>query len=718
MEILSKSRLMLYVKGLDIDINKEASDVIMCKKNPSSYGYENLCTGVSGDSIDSVIRDRRFIIFDSFNIQGYCVTRHKKDDIDIIVICYAVFVRKNGVWQWKECERRGFIDRYSGLSSVQRSLYHECDIFGQTVVPMNNMEDRYAMPFGSKKTLLDYFGGPMIVHADLEDSVITTRLTFSSRKEMNHLARLMSDEKRLKIGDMPIYAETEEKANPGKMIVIAKTAGTLSFEEKDGMAVPAEAEKMMKRYARNWINTKSINQNSEHTCVCSIIQKNKDKVLVRAFCGVWYHAYLQHESQVELYEYKRIIYDAKTAPAKAGKEFSVDAEYPVWCGGMNGTIFQYTRKHIDEWIDFWKKTTTDYAISGDISAKSFSKIHVSPYKIVDICAAIGSDAVFEKLLNLPCPEGADNKNMRKWNDIIMAVLSDEESLEALFPYCDRTQEKLHKILGLPKGTLELFIINCIPKAFILKIQEIMHVSDDTWKYFMNMNSEDLSRFINLFDRRFTRPEQNVLLDVFILLIELFGVENFNAYVKFLKNACSIDFIPMYCTYLEKMSLVKDNRKVCEDVFKKMKWRLSDNELKKAYADMELIYYSTTEEYERLLPKYKKQYTKWETYIYEDEKIQVIYPKDPIEVVKEGIMLNHCLKSYVNAIADGSTNVLFIRRKNNIEKPYYTLEVRKGAIRQCHGFNNCNMSRDVEKFVKKYCAEKNIIFSKGTEALGV
>ncbi len=99
--------------------------------------------------------------------------------------------------------------------------------------------------------------------------------------------------------------------------------------------------------------------------------------------------------------------------------------------------------------------------------------------------------------------------------------------------------------------------------------------------------------------------------------------------------------------------------------------------------------------DNLQEKYKK-------FLYEDSNFAVITPKTTSEIVSEGEHLHHCVGSYVDRICNGSTNVLFIREKKDIKKPFYTVEISNlGIIQQVYGFGDKVATADVHDFVEKW-----------------
>lgn len=98
------------------------------------------------------------------------------------------------------------------------------------------------------------------------------------------------------------------------------------------------------------------------------------------------------------------------------------------------------------------------------------------------------------------------------------------------------------------------------------------------------------------------------------------------------------------------------------------------------------------------------------YEFGDKKYIVVVPKEPEEVYREGSELHHCVSSYVMRVAQGSTNIMFIRKKKKPDKPFFTVEItNEGHVRQIHGLQNRNVDSepDLVPFVKKWIREKKL-----------
>lgn len=62
------------------------------------------------------------------------------------------------------------------------------------------------------------------------------------------------------------------------------------------------------------------------------------------------------------------------------------------------------------------------------------------------------------------------------------------------------------------------------------------------------------------------------------------------------------------------------------------------------------------------------------------------PYDGKDIIVEGAKQSHCVGGYASRHANGSTTILFIRKKSDPETPYFTAEidVKSGEVKQCYG----------------------------------
>ena len=76
-----------------------------------------------------------------------------------------------------------------------------------------------------------------------------------------------------------------------------------------------------------------------------------------------------------------------------------------------------------------------------------------------------------------------------------------------------------------------------------------------------------------------------------------------------------------------------------------------------------------------------------------------------ELIAEGNSLHHCVAGYAQNHASGKTAILFIRRADKPEEPYFTLEFdeKQLVVRQNRGLRNCDRTPEVEAFETAWLA---------------
>lgn len=98
------------------------------------------------------------------------------------------------------------------------------------------------------------------------------------------------------------------------------------------------------------------------------------------------------------------------------------------------------------------------------------------------------------------------------------------------------------------------------------------------------------------------------------------------------------------------------------------------------------------EMEEKFPAIKKNYKKYrKKYHYETDTIFIRPAKNAGEIIREGKALHHCVgnESYIKSHNDGRSLILFLRKKEQPEWPYVTIEINteSGKIQQWYGAND-------------------------------
>jgi hypothetical protein len=82
-------------------------------------------------------------------------------------------------------------------------------------------------------------------------------------------------------------------------------------------------------------------------------------------------------------------------------------------------------------------------------------------------------------------------------------------------------------------------------------------------------------------------------------------------------------------------------------------------------------------------------------------LMIIVPIGLHEILREGRELHHCVGSYVDKVAKGETTILFVRKADDPEKPYFTMEYRDNKIIQLRGLRNQDAPKEVKAFVDQW-----------------
>jgi hypothetical protein len=86
------------------------------------------------------------------------------------------------------------------------------------------------------------------------------------------------------------------------------------------------------------------------------------------------------------------------------------------------------------------------------------------------------------------------------------------------------------------------------------------------------------------------------------------------------------------------------------------------------------------------------------------------PKCPEDIAVEGVTLSHCVKTYIDRVCNGNTNILFIRKKDDRKTPFFTVELTTDRrIVQVRGFGNRGMDTEpnMKEFVQQWAQDKKL-----------
>jgi phage FluMu protein Com len=104
------------------------------------------------------------------------------------------------------------------------------------------------------------------------------------------------------------------------------------------------------------------------------------------------------------------------------------------------------------------------------------------------------------------------------------------------------------------------------------------------------------------------------------------------------------------------------------------------------------------------------------YYHKNKEFIITYPKTLNDLFEEGRRLNHCVGSYGDAIKDGKSIILFVRKASEPDTPFFTLEVKPNynAITQFYGHSDTKPHKTKHKnlilFVKDWATKQGIVYN--------
>jgi hypothetical protein len=133
-------------------------------------------------------------------------------------------------------------------------------------------------------------------------------------------------------------------------------------------------------------------------------------------------------------------------------------------------------------------------------------------------------------------------------------------------------------------------------------------------------------------------------------------------------------------------------------YRSLEWH---NKIMRAYTNLQD---EIAAEKNRLLQSkyFEKVYPKAKEFELVDEVYSVICPEQVTSLLSEGRTLHHCVGSYINSVASGNEYILFLRKTDDIDTPFFTINILPNKkVRQIHGRCNCNLPDEIKPFIKKW-----------------
>lgn len=165
---------------------------------------------------------------------------------------------------------------------------------------------------------------------------------------------------------------------------------------------------------------------------------------------------------------------------------------------------------------------------------------------------------------------------------------------------------------------------------------------------------------------------------------------------FLQKEKQEDQIRKICKVLEKMDPIY--RDYVKDIYFDILY--SDN-----IKHLEYYLLIHREEYDKLIRRSnrKRDYNLQERC----KDYYVRYPQTINDLCREAVYMRNCLMTYIDAIIKNDTTILFMRKADDVNTPFITLEIFDGKLMQAYHHFNEDCSPDEAEWIRNYCKRHNI-----------
>lgn len=254
------------------------------------------------------------------------------------------------------------------------------------------------------------------------------------------------------------------------------------------------------------------------------------------------------------------------------------------------------------------------------------------------------------------------------------------------------------ILGMKKGLLKLLAGRGIFDRYAFKQIKSLH---ESYKSILKSDNE----FILLFEIVENWSSRHAYANTFSSLIRLsrtikehsynIGVKDISEYVKKCHRYQAIESanisIELWSDYLK---MAGDLRLTNYEIYPRS-IKLNHDLMVRNYN-----YHKQTINEER----FNKRINELRLYEVETEHYKLVAPTSVNDIINEGKALKHCVASYIDYVIEGTSAIMFVRSKENLNKSFVTVEFNGNKANQVKGFANSKVQNaEVSRLIKK--AEK-------------
>lgn len=101
-------------------------------------------------------------------------------------------------------------------------------------------------------------------------------------------------------------------------------------------------------------------------------------------------------------------------------------------------------------------------------------------------------------------------------------------------------------------------------------------------------------------------------------------------------------------------------------------------------------------------KYEERYAKLvNMYSFKNDDYMIVVPAELKDLTREGSDMSNCVGTYIDRVANGQCDVVYIRKVSEPDKSFGTMEIRSGRIIQARAKHNGRLPEDAQAFVELF-----------------
>lgn len=95
----------------------------------------------------------------------------------------------------------------------------------------------------------------------------------------------------------------------------------------------------------------------------------------------------------------------------------------------------------------------------------------------------------------------------------------------------------------------------------------------------------------------------------------------------------------------------------------------------------------------------------------DDKYLIRYPQTVNDFCREAIYMQNCLMAYMDPMVENDTTIMFMRRIDDINQPFITLEIEENTLMQAYHRFNTDCTQEEKEWIEDYCIRHGIVTGK-------